>query len=75
MDYMNEQCWESSDKTEELARLRDAMKPEERSRYDGLSEKLPKLPKPPERKLLGKDRLLGKLGKQMSNEKRRSKVR
>jgi hypothetical protein len=31
---MSEQHWKSSDKTEELARLRDAMKPEERSRYD-----------------------------------------
>jgi hypothetical protein len=41
-------------------------------RNDGLPEKLPKLPK---RKLLGKDKLLGKQGKQMSNEKRRSKVR
>jgi MULE transposase domain len=34
VDYMSEQHWKSSDKTEELARLRDAMKPEERSRYD-----------------------------------------
>jgi hypothetical protein len=34
VDYMSEEHWKSSDKTEELARLRDAMKPEERSRYD-----------------------------------------
>jgi hypothetical protein len=34
VDYMSEQHWKCSDKTEELARLRDAMKPEERSRYD-----------------------------------------
>jgi hypothetical protein len=31
---MNKQHWKTSDQTEELARLRDAMKPEERSRYD-----------------------------------------
>ena len=34
MDYMNKQHWKTSDQTEELARLREAMKPEERSRYD-----------------------------------------
>jgi hypothetical protein len=44
-------------------------------RNDGLPEKLPKLPKLLKRKLLNRDRLLGKLGKQISNEKRKSKVR
>jgi hypothetical protein len=48
----------------------------EKGRNDGLLEKLPKLPKLPEllkRKLLGKDRLLSKLGKQMNNERLRSR--
>ena len=40
-------------------------------RNDGLPEKLLKLLK---RKLLDIDKLLGKLGKQISNEKRRSNV-
>jgi hypothetical protein len=31
---MSEQHWKSSDKIEELARLRNAIKPEERSRYN-----------------------------------------
>jgi len=40
VDYMSEQHWKSSDKTEELARIRDAMKPEERSRYDAQIERV-----------------------------------